>query len=1330
MKHKKTILTLLFILFYSNIFSQKEKFTCDFNVKSSIKQFGNNGNKETALNNNSTNSGKIRIPVIVHIYHHGELLGSGYNISENEIIKCIIGLNQAFSGGGKFSETIDTEIEFYLVRDSLNCTSSGIPSNGISRANLNDLPSYYRNQYFQGQLSSNTRNLFDKYIFNLSPNPVMLKCLNIRFIPFWTGSAGSVSPGDLQSPILQTNSNIGDSNLEVLVHEVGHVLGLSHTFSSNETVCGDGDGLSDTDPHLINDIGYPDEINLCTAKKYGKVISNFMSYGFDNPNFTPMQKDLMHFTLISFFGYDNLFPIASKYKSPSTKGIPQNGCAFIPIDSNLPFATSFGFELNNTYFNGANLPTANYLDYSCSSKFELISGQSYNFVFQQINLNPSVYYKVYIDFNDNGGFEDSSEMVYSGVANSLFNSGQIDVPNTAINNRWLRLRIIRSSEASFTSCSSSNDGTAIDFGIKILPYCIPPIPPIAVNQTIPKGGTAIFNSSGCAGITKWYSTGEFLATGSQYNTGPLNKTKYFGVTCTLNNCESIAQNISVNVNQLLDFHESENFKFCTNQNADIIISSSLESGVLFSVSLKKDTFLLGHKVSTATGLCSIFVPRTYQEYLNGPDKFVTYGENYNLEIEAIDPYTLERTFFYCDTVTIGILDQNGHRIVEERYVHYDPNVYDFSSDLLCNGKEKILYANAKKQGYGYSKEGITYTWLKDGSNIAKTNVDSFSVTGSGVYSCLIKQGSCSVSTNNHTIISGNNINNNVKSISRDYGCEDFGVKLYSDYSSNTAMYQWTLNNVNIPGAVLRNYNAKETGLYNVVVTEPGCNIFNYQPRTISITKGIPTEIFTWLNDSTFCNYNSFGFSFSNTIRIEDKFGGGLINPQLYEFQWQFNGKDLLNETKNFIDISDRPSPNSRQGLYRLKKTLGDCISFSNEIEITSDNSFPKPKFFKNNSVVSLNETVNNCFLPLVLNSGSIYSNNKLYLNNQYHSSGGYFNLSLPGSYKLIAGEGTTCEAESDELVVSITNIAKPEIKYYDINKKHLCGSSDVVILEYNFQGNPFSSSYQWYKNGVLIPGATNYSYQVVSMGVYSLSVSKDGCSSLSNPIQVLSNNSDIQLVSTNPNLGCSGGVSELVLEGKNHIQTIQLYKDSILTTHPPTMRFYLEKPGVYYVQYNDGSGCAGTTNLIEIKTGGGEVQANNASIPKGTLVNLNATGCVGGIIKWYETESAINHLSFGNLFRTPGLEFNSSYFFTCTKGGCENLVRNKVEVSLENCLTIQNLNSSNLSSGVFRAINTLNASINASDKTKFFAGKEIILNPGFQVGSNEVFEAKIEGCEN
>jgi hypothetical protein len=94
---------------------------------------------------------------------------------------------------------------------------------------------------------------------------------------------------------------LGDSVLQTsaeefgptLVHEIGHWLGLLHTFSSCDPD-DPGDGIADTPAHERAGPGSPEDLDTCPDRPGRDPVHNFMTYyGWGPYEFTPGQVDHM-----------------------------------------------------------------------------------------------------------------------------------------------------------------------------------------------------------------------------------------------------------------------------------------------------------------------------------------------------------------------------------------------------------------------------------------------------------------------------------------------------------------------------------------------------------------------------------------------------------------------------------------------------------------------------------------------------------------------------------------------------------------------------------------------------------------------------------------------------------------------------------------------------------------------------------------------------------------------------------------------------------------------------------------------------------------------------
>jgi len=133
--------------------------------------------------------------------------------------------------------------------------------------------------------------------------------------------------------------------------------------------------------------------------------------------------------------------------------------------------TSGGYNNTNIVNETGNVCTASYHDYS-SQSFEVI--RNINFTIKVTNVNYSAGKKVWIDWNNNGIFEDN-ELVLSSLSQSTGTtySTEVLVPNDAvIGSVRMRVRAVEGS-TNFTACSQQSRGEVEDYTVVVLatPTC-------------------------------------------------------------------------------------------------------------------------------------------------------------------------------------------------------------------------------------------------------------------------------------------------------------------------------------------------------------------------------------------------------------------------------------------------------------------------------------------------------------------------------------------------------------------------------------------------------------------------------------------------------------------------------------------------------------------------------------------------------------------------------------------------------------------------------------------------------------------------------------------
>lgn len=292
---KQTSLTFLLCLFICSLISISAS-------SQTLSLCGNTQIEELDLGNYSLDDcldipeEVLVIPVVFHVFYSDP--ASAYSVDYNTLLNNLNTLNLSFDGSlglNVNTPATDTKIQFCLAQSLPN----GLPfpdepgvirvnSTGSSYEPLFTSPGWQISQFPPSQY------------LNIYVHQVILAGFN-GLQPIF--AAGKAYPGEGVAIIEDY------LNTPVIAHEVGHYLGLYHTFKDDCPTNGlqsweHGDYIIDTDPHEspLDDDGFlipgactHTSNNVCTSAQLGDVVYNLMNYCGDNLEaFTQCQAYRMH----------------------------------------------------------------------------------------------------------------------------------------------------------------------------------------------------------------------------------------------------------------------------------------------------------------------------------------------------------------------------------------------------------------------------------------------------------------------------------------------------------------------------------------------------------------------------------------------------------------------------------------------------------------------------------------------------------------------------------------------------------------------------------------------------------------------------------------------------------------------------------------------------------------------------------------------------------------------------------------------------------------------------------------------------------------------------
>jgi len=491
MKNKITLLFMCF-LFIGNIFAQERECSTMENLEyrkqlnpaleSRMEQIETFTQAKIAeMQTNRIDGNIITIPVVIHVLYRN----STENISLAQIQSQIDVLNEDFrrtnpDADNVWSQAADTEIQFCIATvDPNGNATTGITRKSTTRQDWGTTDDMKKAS--QGGVNP----------WNTS------EYLNMWIVPKMT-SGGRTILGYAQFPggsaatdgvVMAYNyfGRVGNVTApfdggRTTTHEVGHFLNLRHIWG--DANCGN-DFVSDTPTHQTSNGGCPIGQVSCGSTD---MVQNYMDYTNDSCMnlFTQGQKNRMRATLLSG-GFRAALAQSDKCggggSTPTCTDGVQNGdetgvdCggSCTPCQTGNQYCASQGNSVADEYISRVQLGTINktsgaqlYSDFTSTST-DLSKGTSYT-----ITVTPtwtgttySEGFAAWIDYNNDGDFSDSGELIFSKAASTATSaSGSFTVPSGALTGET-RLRVSMKYNGVPTPCETFDYGEVEDYTVNI-----------------------------------------------------------------------------------------------------------------------------------------------------------------------------------------------------------------------------------------------------------------------------------------------------------------------------------------------------------------------------------------------------------------------------------------------------------------------------------------------------------------------------------------------------------------------------------------------------------------------------------------------------------------------------------------------------------------------------------------------------------------------------------------------------------------------------------------------------------------------------------------------
>jgi hypothetical protein len=246
--------------------------------------------RQQRVQTHRTKEGPYQIPVVVHVIHNGEEIGTGSNISEAQILSQIAVINYDYNRLN--ADASNTPAEFLPVAGSINIEfvmakrdPSGLSTNGINRVQGTRTSWTFSNDAELKSLSfwpsEDYLNIWVTTLNGQDLGYAQFPVSTLEGLENYQNGLASRDGAVLDYRVFGTN-DAGDFNLfedydkgRTVTHEIGHFLGLRHPWGDVNN-CSGTDYVNDTPNQSSATFGCPDHPKISCGSN--DMFQNYMDW--------------------------------------------------------------------------------------------------------------------------------------------------------------------------------------------------------------------------------------------------------------------------------------------------------------------------------------------------------------------------------------------------------------------------------------------------------------------------------------------------------------------------------------------------------------------------------------------------------------------------------------------------------------------------------------------------------------------------------------------------------------------------------------------------------------------------------------------------------------------------------------------------------------------------------------------------------------------------------------------------------------------------------------------------------------------------------------------